>query len=50
MVKRLLSYKPKGLFDDYTIDNFAAALHRSFSSFEATTLPGGTRTMFVVDP
>ncbi len=49
MVKTLLSHKPKGLFDDYTLDNFASELKRHFASIEATTLPGGTRTMFVVD-
>jgi hypothetical protein len=49
MVRRLLANKPAGLFDDYEIDAFEAALDQRFEQVVATRLPGGTRTLYVVE-
>lgn len=50
MVTRLLSNKPAGLFDDYTREGFEALLAERFTVAATETLPGGTRTLYLVHP
>jgi SAM-dependent methyltransferase len=50
MVQRLLANKPPGLFDDYRIDVFEPLLEKQFAVQSRETLPGGTRTLYFVDP
>lgn len=50
MVTRLLANKPAGLFDDYRQDAFEKLLAEQFTIARAETLPGGTRTLYVLDP
>jgi SAM-dependent methyltransferase len=49
-VKRLLANKPAGLFDDYQRDRFEALLVEQFLVHRQETLPGGTRTIYLVEP
>jgi SAM-dependent methyltransferase len=49
-VKRLLANKPAGLFDDYRRDAFEALLAERFLVHRQETLPGGTRTIYLVEP
>lgn len=49
MVARLLADKPPGLFDDYRRDAFEALLADRFTIGRRETLPGGTRTLYVVE-
>jgi SAM-dependent methyltransferase len=49
-VKRLLANKPAGLFDDYRRDAFEALLGERFLVHRQETLPGGTRTIYLVEP
>ena len=48
-VKRLLANKPAGLFDDYQRDAFERLLAEHFSVHRQETLPGGTRTIYLVE-
>ncbi len=48
-VKRLLANKPAGLFDDYRRDAFEALLAEHFLVQRHETLPGGTRTIYLVE-
>ena len=50
MVQRLLANKPAGLFGDYGIDAFDALLARHFEILRSEVLPGGTRTLYLLDP
>jgi SAM-dependent methyltransferase len=50
MVTRLLANKPPGLFDDYNQDAFEALLGERFTIDRTETLPGGTRTLYLVHP
>lgn len=50
MVKRLLSNKPEGLFDDYQLDTFEALLKERCHIERSEVLPGGTRTLFLACP
>jgi SAM-dependent methyltransferase len=49
-VKRLLANKPAGLFDDYRRDRFEQLLVEQFLVHRQETLPGGTRTIYLVEP
>jgi SAM-dependent methyltransferase len=49
-VKRLLANKPTGLFDDYRRDRFEDLLVEQFLVHRQETLPGGTRTIYLVEP
>lgn len=48
-VKRLLANKPAGLFDDYRRDAFERLLAEHFLVQRQETLPGGTRTIYLVE-
>lgn len=48
-VKRLLANKPAGLFDDYQREAFERLLAEQFLVHRQETLPGGTRTMYLVE-
>ena len=48
-VTRLLANKPAGLFDDYRRDAFEALLAEHFAVHRQETLPGGTRTLYLVE-
>jgi SAM-dependent methyltransferase len=48
-VKRLLANKPAGLFDDYQREAFEALLAEQFLINRQETLPGGTRTIYLVE-
>lgn len=48
-VKRLLANKPAGLFDDYQRGAFEALLAEQFLVHRQETLPGGTRTLYLVE-
>jgi SAM-dependent methyltransferase len=48
MVARLLANKPPGLFDDYDRTAFEALLADRFTVERTETLPGGTRTLYLV--
>jgi hypothetical protein len=48
MVVRLLANKPPGLFDDYGRSAFEALLAERFTVERTETLPGGTRTLYLV--
>jgi SAM-dependent methyltransferase len=48
-VKRLLANKPPGLFDDYQRDAFERLLAEHFLLHRQETLPGGTRTIYLVE-
>jgi SAM-dependent methyltransferase len=48
-VKRLLANKPAGLFDDYQRDAFEKLLGEQFLVHRQETLPGGTRTIYLVE-
>ena len=48
-VKRLLANKPAGLFDDYQRDAFERLLSEHFLLHRQETLPGGTRTIYLVE-
>jgi SAM-dependent methyltransferase len=50
MAKRLLANKPAGLFDDYRVDAFEQLLVERFTSLRRELLPGGTRTLHLVEP
>jgi SAM-dependent methyltransferase len=50
MVTRLLANKPPGLFDDYNQDAFERLLGERFTIDRTETLPGGTRTLYLVHP
>jgi SAM-dependent methyltransferase len=50
MVQRLLGNKPAGLFDDYRRDAFEHLLDERFLVHRQETLPGGTRTLYLVEP
>jgi hypothetical protein len=50
MVQRLLGNKPAGLFDDYRRDTFEHLLDERFLVHRQETLPGGTRTLYLVEP
>jgi hypothetical protein len=50
MAQRLLANKPPGLHDDYRPDTFAALLEADFAVERREALPGGTRTLYLVDP
>jgi len=49
MVQRLLANKPAGLFDDYGLERFSEELDRRFRSVRSQRLPGGTRTLEVLE-
>ncbi|HEX6420428.1 MAG TPA: class I SAM-dependent methyltransferase [Acidimicrobiales bacterium] len=48
-VQRLLANKPAGLFDDYRRDAFEALLAEHVLVQRSETLPGGTRTIYLVE-
>jgi SAM-dependent methyltransferase len=48
-VTRLLANKPAGLFDDYRRDAFERLLSERFLLHRQETLPGGTRTIYLVE-
>lgn len=48
-VKRLLANKPAGLFDDYRRETFERLLAERFRVLRQETLPGGTRTLYLVE-
>jgi hypothetical protein len=50
MVKRLLSNKPEGLFDDYQLATFESLLKERCHIERSEVLPGGTRTLFLARP
>jgi hypothetical protein len=50
MTKRLLANKPAGLFDDYSLERFAALLGERCTIDRRETLPSGTRTLFAGRP
>jgi SAM-dependent methyltransferase len=49
-VRRLLANKPPGLFDDYRRESFEALLGEQFLVHGQTTLPAGTRTLYLAEP
>jgi len=49
MVRQLLDNRPAGLFDDYGLDQFGEALDRRFNRVAEERLPGGTRTLVVLE-
>jgi len=49
MVQRLMANKPSGLFDDYGLEHFTEELDRRFRRVQSVRLPGGTRTLVVVE-
>lgn len=49
MVRELLASKPAGLFDDYGVEQIGEALDRRFTRIREERLPGGTRTLVVVE-
>jgi SAM-dependent methyltransferase len=49
-VERLLANKPAGLFDDYQRAGFETLLAEQFLVHRQETLPGGTRTIYLVEP
>lgn len=50
MVQRLLANKPPGLFGDYQRDSFETLLAERAQVEHSETLPGGTRTLYLVEP
>ena len=48
-VERLLANKPAGLFDDYRREAFEHLLAERFRVVRQETLPGGTRTLYLVE-
>ena len=49
-VTDVLANKPAGLFDDYRRDAFEGLLAERFLVHRQETLPGGTRTIYLVEP
>jgi ribosomal protein L11 methylase PrmA len=49
-VRRLLTNKPAGLFDDYQRDVFERLLAEQFLVHEQQRLPTGTRTLYLAEP
>jgi hypothetical protein len=49
MVRQLLENRPAGLFDDYGLEAFGEALDRRFIRQAEERLPGGTRTLLVLE-
>ena len=50
MASRLLGRKRSGVFDHYDQPQWEAALGRRFTVLEQTTLPSGTRTLYLCRP
>jgi hypothetical protein len=50
MAARLLGRKRTGVFDHYDRPQWEEALGRRFAVLEQTTLPSGTRTLYLCRP
>jgi hypothetical protein len=48
--QRLLANKPAGMFGDYHVKEFERLLHERFTVDKEESLPGGTRTLYLVTP